>query len=130
MIFVDFKGWIYDKDGMEIPRPYIINAHKLHSVRHWERLNLPHYGKEVGYLMFLELAKSGGVSADTLKSFYLSMPYAESTVRLLIRHLENDGWIQIARQESDNRIRKFLLTEKFQSKQDEWIRTVEQILSE
>lgn len=121
---------MHDKDRMEIKKPYSVNAQKLHSVRHWERLNLPHYGKEVGYLLFLELAKSEGVSIDTLKSFYLSMPYAESTVRLLLRDLESDGWIRVSRQESDKRIRKFLLTEKFNEKQNEWIKTIDRILSE
>ena len=81
-------------------------------------------------MLFLELAKSEGVSIDTLKSFYLSMPYAESTVRLLIRNLESDGWVHVSRQESDKRIRKFLLTEKFHEKQDEWLKTIDHILSE
>lgn len=102
----------------------------MHRLRHWERKNLPHYGKEAGYMLFLELSKAGGASTEMLKEFYLSMPYAESTMRLLFRNLENDGWIEMPRNEVDKRVRKFVLTDKFLQKQAEWLKTVELILSE
>ncbi len=106
-----------------------VTSCQLHAIRHWERKNLPHYGKEAGYLLFLELAKEGAASADMLKEFYLSMPYAESTMRLLFRNLESDGWIEMPRNQDDKRVRRFVLTEKFHQKREEWLRVVSEILS-
>lgn len=106
-----------------------VRPHHLHTLRHWERHNLPHYGKEAGYLIFLELAKAEGASAEMLKEFYLSMPYAESTMRLLFRNLESDGWIEMPRRHEDKRVRQFVLTEKFYQKRDEWLMAATEILS-
>jgi len=58
------------------------------------------------------------------------MPYAESTVRLLLRKLENDGWIQALRLEKDKRIRNFKLTDQFLIKRAEWLCVIENILLE
>ena len=107
----------------------LVSSSQLHAIRHWERKNLPHYGKEAGYLLFLELAKEGAASSDMLKEFYLSMPYAESTMRLLFRNLESDGWIEMPRNQEDKRVRRFVLTEKFLQKREEWLRVVSEILS-
>ena len=107
-----------------------VTPHHLHKLRHWERHNLPHYGKEAGYQIFLELAKSEGFSSDMLKAFYLSMPYAESTMRLLFRSLESDGWIEMPRNEEDQRVRRFVLTDKFINKRDEWLTAVSLIMSD
>lgn len=115
---------------MERIDPYDIKPSTLYKVRQWERSNLPHYGKEVGYLLFLELARHGGISQDTLKSFYLSMPYSESTVRLILRQLEADGWIEAPRVVTDKRSRQIDLTQKFIDKQEEWIRAIKDILLE
>lgn len=107
-----------------------VTPYHLHKLRHWERNNLPHYGKEAGYLIFLELAKSGGFSSEMLKEFYLSMPYAESTMRLLFRNLESDGWIEMPRNEVDKRVRRFVLTDKFITKREEWLAAVSLIMSD
>jgi DNA-binding MarR family transcriptional regulator len=107
-----------------------VTPHHLYKLRRWERQNLPHYGKEAGYLLFLEMARSGGLSSEMLKEFYLSMPYAESTMRLLFRNLESDGWIEMPRNEEDKRVRRFILTDKFISKRDEWLTAVSLILSD
>ncbi len=64
-----------------------------------------------------------------LKEFYLSMPYAESTMRLIFRNLESDGWIEMPRNKVDKRVRRFVLTEKFHQKRDEWLKVVSEILS-
>lgn len=106
-----------------------VTAHHLHTLRHWERKNLPHYGKEAGYLLFLELAIAGNISSDMLKEFYLSMPYAESTIRLLLRNMEDDGWIEMPWNEEDRRVRRFVLTEKFHRKKQEWLEEVASILT-
>lgn len=80
-------------------------------------------------MLFLELAKTGCESTDILKEFYLSMPYAESTIRLLFRNLESDGWIEMPRNQDDKRVRQFVLTEKFHQKREEWLLEVSKILS-
>lgn len=108
---------------------WVIKPSTLYEIRQWERSNLPHYAKEVGYQLFLELARHGGINQDTLKSFYLSMPYSESTVRLLLRQLEEDGWIKCSRQASDNRSRQIDITAKFVEKQQEWLGAVTEILN-
>jgi len=94
----------------------------------WEAKNLPHYGKEVGYMLFLKLSCNNIVTTDALKEFYLQMPYAESTVRLLLRNLEADGWIYTPRNQYDKRARQFVLTERFISKRDEWLKKVHETL--
>ena len=106
-----------------------VTSNHLHALRHWERQNIPHYGKEAGYLLFLELAKNGAASTEMLKEFYLSMPFAESTMRLLFRNLESDGWIEMPRNEEDKRVRRYVLTEKFHLKREEWLRVASEILS-
>lgn len=101
---------------------------KLRALRHWERVNLPHYGKEAGYLLFLELANAEVEQPEALKEFYLSMPYSESTLRLLFRNLESDGWLEMPRKGVDRRIKHFVLTDKFNRKKDEWLQVLEGIL--
>lgn len=130
MKIVDCFRSLIDNEQMEGKYNLNIAPLHMHRLRHWERKNLPHYGKEAGYLLFLELSKAGGASTEMLKEFYLSMPYAESTMRLLFRNLENDGWIEMPRNEVDKRVRRFVLTDKFLQKQAEWLKTVELILSE
>jgi hypothetical protein len=99
----------------------------LHAFRNWERKNLPHYGKEAGYFLFLELAHGGGANQEALKEFYLSMPYSESTMRLLFRNLENDGWLEMPRRDEDRRIKNFVLTDKFHRKTEEWLEVADSI---
>lgn len=113
---------------MSSRRDISVTPRQLHKIRHWERKNLPHYGKEAGYLLFLELARSDGGSSEMLKEFYLSMPYAESTMRLLFRNLESDGWVEMPRNEQDKRVRRYVLTEKFIQKREEWLRVVSETI--
>lgn len=106
-----------------------ITANKMYEIRQWEKMNLPHYGSDAGHTLFFELAKIDDKKIQNLKEFYLSMPYAESTMRLLFRHLENDGWLKMERESKDQRIRIFILSEKFYSKKKEWLYNASQILS-
>ena len=80
-------------------------------------------------MLFLELAIAGNISSDMLKEFYLSMPYAESTMRLLLRNMEDDGWIEMPRNEEVRRVRRFVLTEKLHRKKQEWLEEVQSILT-
>lgn len=113
---------------MKNKKAKLVTPEHLHSIRHWERENLPHYGKEAGYLLFLELAKGNANDLEVLKKFYLSMPYAESTIRLLIRNLEIDGWVQMPRKDSDKRFRQFNVTDKFEKVKHDWLLEVESTL--
>lgn len=105
-----------------------LRVRQLHALRHWERRNLPHYGKEAGYFLFLELARAEGANMEALKEFYLSMPFSESTMRLLFRNLESDGWLEMPRKSVDRRIKEFVLTDKFHRKKEEWIKAADSIL--
>lgn len=94
---------------------------KLKRIRVWEKSNLPTYGTDAGYALLLELASLEDGSDITLKGLYLSVPYAESTIRLLFRNLEEDGWIELPKDRVDQRFRSFVPTEKFHRKVDEWL---------
>jgi hypothetical protein len=74
-----------------------------------------------GYSVFVELAYADGADSKMLKMIYLSMHYAESTIRLLFRNLENGGWIAMPGNELDKRACSFVLTEKFLRKQEKWV---------
>lgn len=78
--------------------------------------------------MFLELARAEGANMEALKEFYLSMPFSESTMRLLFRNLESDGWLEMPRKSVDRRIKEFVLTDKFHRKKEEWIKAADSIL--
>lgn len=108
----------------------VITPHHLQKIRLWERNNLPCCVTEAGYLLVLELAKAEKTSNMALKEFYLSMPFAESTIRLLLRDLENDGWIEMKSLDKDKRIKGFLLTDKFCHLRDEWLQEIRSIICE
>jgi DNA-binding MarR family transcriptional regulator len=123
-----YPGRVSDKSPMQNRIVNTKRVQQLHALRHWERENLPHYGKEAGYALFLELAKADSDRLEALKEFYLSLPYSESTLRQLFRHLESDGWLEMPRKGVDRRIKHFVLTDKFHRKKDEWLKVVESIL--
>jgi DNA-binding MarR family transcriptional regulator len=104
---------------MELAQGRIINAFK--KFKEWERRNLPTYGTEAGYDLFLILASLEPNKSVSLKSLYLTINCSESTTRLLFRHLEQDGWIQLTKCPSDGRHRTFHKTEKFDDKVSDWI---------
>ena len=93
---------------------------KLRCLRVWEHAHLPTYGSEAGYALLMELACLETSKEVNLKSIYLSIPYAESTLRLLIRNLEDDGYIVMPKDQQDNRTRVLIPTPKFQSLVKKW----------
>lgn len=99
----------------------INKINNLRRIRSWEQKNLPTYGTDAGYALLLELASLEDGTDVTLKGLYLSIPYAESTIRLLFRNLESDGWIELPKGHVDQRFRSFVPTEKFHRKVDEWL---------
>ena len=90
------------------------------KVRAWEQKNLPIYGSEAGYALFLELASLKDAEQITLKQLYLSMKHSESTTRLLLRNLEEDGWLELTRSGTDGRYKCFKRTPKLDAKITEW----------
>lgn len=101
---------------------------QIKQIREWEEAHLPIYGSHAGRSLFLELASADG--RKTLKDIYLSMSCAESTTRLLLRHLESDGWIRLLRDPQDQRLKEFQPTEKFNAIVGEWLRFVTPRLTE
>jgi DNA-binding MarR family transcriptional regulator len=97
-------------------------AHLIRNLHQWERENLPTYGTQAGYELFLQLAALPSGAQKPLKDIYLSMHCAESTTRLLLRKLESEGWIILPRFQTDERYKGFRLTDKFLTRIDEWVR--------
>jgi len=96
----------------------------LRQLREWEDSNLPTYGSEAGYVLLMYLACLETSKEVILKSIYLSIPYAESTIRLLIRNLEDDGYIVMPKDQEDNRFRVLLPTPKFQNLVENWSKQI------
>jgi DNA-binding MarR family transcriptional regulator len=101
---------------------------RLRRIRSWELKNLPIYGTDAGYALFLEIAALEELNDVSLKSLYLSMPYAESTIRLLFRNLEEDGWVELRKHVVDQRIKTFTPTQKFSFVVDQWLDHVDECL--
>lgn len=69
--------------------------------------------------VFLRLAReAGSVNGEqgaNLKAFYLSLGYSEYGIRMHLRRLERDGWIQLVEGDGDRRGRRVVLTDKFRT---------------
>jgi len=100
---------------------------KMLCIREWERQNLPIYGTSAGYALFLKFTSLPPTGSTSLKQMYLSMPFAESTTRLLFRNLKQDGLIYLPRDKADQRFREFQLTLKFQTVIAEWEAFIESV---
>lgn len=100
----------------------ILENNKL--LRIWELQNLPVYGTLLGYAVFLELSTLNPDEIHSLKKFYLKMPATESTVRIHLRKMQQDGWIEVNRKDGDERTRELVLTDKFIKIRDEWFNLV------
>jgi hypothetical protein len=83
------------------------------ALRRWEMENLPcngsHLGFEIFMILILEVASTNhhGVM---LKNLYLSLPFSEKGLRLHIRRLESNGWINIKKSDQDFRSSRVELT--------------------
>ena len=110
-----------------LTRPQTIKA--IRKLREWERKNLPLYGTDAGYDLFLELAALDVNQGVSLKNLYLSLDYAESTIRLLFRNLEQDGWLELTKGNADGRHRTFHRTEKFDHKVMDWVNVIAALFS-
>lgn len=54
-----------------------------------------------------------GKEPRPLKTAHLSLPYSERSIRLYLRVLQNDGWIEITTSKKDKRLKNLKLTNKF-----------------
>ena len=82
---------------------------------------MPIYGSEAGYALFLELAALREGCLANLKNLYLSLDHSESTTRLLLRNLEEDGWIEVVKSGLDRRHKSFRRTQKLDTKICDWV---------
>lgn len=54
-----------------------------------------------------------GKDETPLKTAHLSLPYSERAIRLFLRSLQIDGWIEISTNPTDKRYKNLKLTDKF-----------------
>lgn len=54
-----------------------------------------------------------GKDETPLKTAHLSLPYSERAIRLFLRNLQAEGWIEISTNPNDKRYKNLKLTEKF-----------------
>lgn len=100
----------------------------LYRLRTWERENLPICRTNAGYHLFLCL--SHRIVLDEclrLKNLYHSLPFSEKTLRLLLRELESDGWIEMPNKVIDSRHKDVIPTTKLNSILREWSAEIDSI---
>jgi len=97
----------------------------LLRIRAWERAHLPIGNSQLAYEVFLRLALYGSdrqaLRSVNLKQIYLSLGYSEFGIRVHLRRLERDGWIQVIDGDGDRRGRQVLLTGKFEELLDRYM---------
>ena len=86
----------------------------LYELRLWERNNLPISKTIAGYHLLLHMSKSILQENEEirLKNIYHSLPFSEKTLRLLLRELEGDGWIEMPSKSKDPRYKEIIPTPK------------------
>ena len=94
----------------------------LYKLRVWESNNLPIAKTNAGYHLLLLLSKSLLVGNEDirLKNIYHSLSFSEKTLRLLLRELERDGWIEMPNKTFDPRHKDIVPTTKFNSVLKAW----------
>jgi len=99
----------------------------LQKLRLWEREHLPFCRTNKGYEIFLRLTNEIMNVEPRLKNIYSALPYSEVTIRVLLKHLETDGWIEFPNKKSDLRLKDILATEKFNQVFFQWINEIDSI---
>lgn len=79
---------------------------KIISLHDWESANLPLFRHSIGQSVVLRLLEAfvQGKSLS-VKELTLSLPHSPSGVRLQLRMLENDGWIEFLPNPEDQRVK-------------------------
>lgn len=104
----------------------------LYELRLWERNNLPISKTNAGYHLILLLSKSILNDGDEirLKNIYHSLPFSEKTLRLLLRELEDGGWIEMPYKISDPRHKDIMPTPKLNTILKTWISQVDLLFAQ
>ena len=79
---------------------------KIISLHEWESINLPLFKRSIGQSVVVRLLEAfmQGESLS-VKELTLSLPYSPSGIRLQLRMLEKDGWIELASSPDDQRVK-------------------------
>jgi DNA-binding MarR family transcriptional regulator len=87
------------------------------ALRDWERQHLPIEASQLGYELFLVLAKLSMAGwrdrSGLLKQLYLALPYSEKGIRLHLRRLEETGWLKVSRSGKDGRVVQIELSARY-----------------
>jgi hypothetical protein len=101
----------------------------LDGLRQWERDNLPLCKTNKGYDIFLRLTNEVMSLEPRLKNIYAALPYSEVTIRVALKQLEAEGWLELPSAEGDLRIKNIVVTEKFNQIFCRWVTEIESIMS-
>lgn len=100
--------------------------HSQKNLHAWEKIYFPFVRTNAGYELFIYISITAMRQEEIrLKNIYYSLPYSEKTIRLLLRDLEDDGWINIIGKVRDMRYREITLTNKFLQGLDLWLQKIE-----
>lgn len=79
---------------------------KIISLHEWESINLPLFKRSIGQSVVVRLLEAfmQGESLS-VKELTLSLPYSPSGIRLQLRMLEKDGWIELSACPQDQRVK-------------------------
>lgn len=79
---------------------------QLIDLHHWESENLPLFRKSIGQSVVLRLLDAFLRSEClSVKELTLSLPFSTSGIRLQLRMLENEGWIEFVPSSDDQRVK-------------------------
>ncbi len=79
---------------------------KIISLHDWESDNLPLFKHSIGQSVVLRLLEAFILGESlSVKELTLSLPYSPSGIRLQLRMLENDGWIEFLPSPDDQRVK-------------------------
>ncbi len=99
----------------------------LDELRSWESINLPIVNTSAGYQLMYYFLKVYIIYKEEiwLKNIYYSLPYSEKTLRLLLRELENDGWIEMPKKKKDSRFKDVKVKIKLLTVMNAWLKKIE-----
>lgn len=103
----------------------------LEELRSWESINLPIVNTSAGYQLMFYFFKTYIIYEEEirLKNIYYSLPYSEKTLRLLLRELENDGWIEMSKKKNDARFKDVTIKNKLLTAMNAWLKRIESTFS-
>lgn len=104
--FTSLSGLIGGKFGWRCELVNKSAIQKIISLHDWESDNLPLFKNSIGQSVVLRLLEAF-VQGESLsvKELTLSLPYSPSGIRLQLRMLENDGWIEFLPSPDDQRVK-------------------------